>query len=336
MIGRSFAIVAALACPALFAGCNAAVPTGGTGYRTTQGVGHSEPLPENTALPAHDAGPKPRGWLSGAAKTPGRPLLYVAEEAAGEIVIFPERGKLRSPVGTITTGVDDPWGIYVDVHGTLYVANQFANTVTVYPAGATIPSLTLSQDLGRPLYPIADQSGNVFVGNAGDGVGGTVVEYRPGSTSAYTVLHTPGTEVDGMAFDRQGNLYVTYRTPGGFGSIDKFAPGSSQGLVLGMPLNQPQGVVVDNRGNVIAAETGRTSRIDVFPPGRQTPAVTIPLAVTPSELAMPRGDANVYFASESGTVYGCKYPFPTDPNPYPKDEVYAQTQGVALSKSQTI
>lgn len=306
------------------------------------------PMPQGTSIPMHRRGPKRSGWLSPAAKVPGQRLLYVSQEYDNNVVIYPEKGNRKSPIGMITAGVNEPWGLYVDNHGTLYVANQgyyyysSGGTVTAYPAGSTSPSLTFSQDLSRPLYPVVDSNGDVFVSNAGgyyyttSGASyaqcGTVVEYRSGSTSPYQVLQTPGIEADGMDFDRQGNLYVAYRTSDGTGSIEEFVPGSTQGKILGMVLNQPQGVLVDNTGNIVVVETGDTDRIDVFPPGQQTPSAEVPIPNTPNQLAIRETEPRLFIAAEGGTVYGVRYPFlRTHPRTYAKEKLNTVIQGVALS-----
>lgn len=131
------------------------------------------------------------------------------------------------------------------------------------------------------MFPIVDSGGNLWVSNANNG---TVVEYPKGSSRAFQVLQigaspAPAVEADGMDFDTQGNLYVAYRTsyccPGG--SIEEFTPGSTQGTILGMSLNEPQGVIVDKNGNIIVAETGtdpHVDRVDFFPPETTTPTLT--------------------------------------------------------------
>jgi sugar lactone lactonase YvrE len=341
--------VGALIAVGILAGCGASQqPQDETAPNGTQGSVRPatvRPMPQGTSIPVHRRGPKRSGWLSPAAKVPGRRLLYVSQEYASDVVIYPEKGDRRKPIGMITAGVNDPWGLYIDNHGTLYVANQgnyysSTSTVTAYSAGSTSPSLTFSQDLSRPLYPIVDSSGDVFVSNAGGyttsepsyAQGGTVVEYRSGSTSAYQVLQTPGIEADGMDFDQQGNLYVAYRTSDGTGSVEEFAAGSTQGKVLGMSLNQPQGLLIDNVGNIVVVETGDTNRIDVFPPGQQTPSVEVPIANTPNQLAIRQTEPRLFIAAEGGTVYGIKYPFlRTHPRPYVKEKLNSVIQGVALS-----
>ncbi|MGA2758732.1 MAG: hypothetical protein ABSF08_00245 [Candidatus Cybelea sp.] len=340
--------VGALIAVGMLAGCGvlqqAQDETAPSGMRAGSVPAALRPMPQGTSIPVHRRGPKRSGWLSPAAKVPGHRLIYVSQEYDASVVIFPEKGNHQSPVGMITEGVNSPWGLYVDKHGTLYVANQGSyysgtSTVTEYPSGSKSPSVTFSQDLARPMYPIVDSSGDVFVSNAGSYSaygdsygGGTVVEYQSGTTSPYQVLQTPGIEADGMDFDQQGNLYVAYRTSDGTGSIVEFAPGSTQGTVLGMSLNQPQGVLVDNKGNIVVVETGAASRIDVFPPGQQTPSVEVNVANTPNQLATRQTEPRLFIAAEGGTVYGIRYHFlRKHPRAYVKEELGSLIQGVALS-----
>jgi hypothetical protein len=284
-----------------------------------------------TPLPAISHGHKPPGWISNAAKS-GR-VVYVA--ASSEVLIFSEDEHNPKPSGEITNGVDSAYGLCIDRDGSLYVANQTSNTVAVYPRGSANPSLVYTQDLSRPLYPIVDANGNVFVGNASNG---TVVEYLNGSTEVHEVLQTPGTEADGMDFDAQGNLYVAYRGYSGAGSIVKFAPGSTEGQVIGMTLNQPQGVNVSSTGTIMAVETGGTDRIDVFPPGYTLPVLEVGIPQVPTELALTRNEHKLFVSSfQTGQIYVTPYPL-QNPNGSPnvlheKIDVngYGTVQGIALS-----
>lgn len=306
----------------------------------------STPMPRSTWLSTLPNPSKPAGWISPAAKIRGQQLLYVSQYffiisccPEAWVFIYPEEGSHQSPIGAIDVGgLAD--GIYVDVGQNLYVANQL--TVTVYPPGSITPSLTLSQGLARPLYPIVDGSGNVFVSNAQRYYqnGGTVVEYHRGSSTPYQILQTPGIEADGMGFDRQGNLYVAYRAYDGTGSIEEFAPGSTQGKILGMALDQPQGLIVDSAGNILVVETASTGaltpRIDVFAPGQQTPTAEIPIPNTPNQLALRRTEPRLFIAAEGGPVYETRYPFRgKHPRLYVKEELAPPVvNGVALSNGQ--
>jgi DNA-binding beta-propeller fold protein YncE len=293
------------------------------------------PIVEGTPLPFYTPRARTVGTFS---PRFGTAYLYIADEYDSRVDIFPSEGRRQPRVGTITAGIEQPYGIWFD-RGTkaLYVANQTNSTVTAYPYGSTQPSLTYSQDLNRPLYPIVDRNGDLYVSNANNG---TVVEYLAGSTNVYQILQTPGVEADGMALDKNENLYVAYRTcPSGSGSIEKFAPDSTQGHVIGMTLSDPQGVVVDSRGDVVVDETGtvnsRLHRIDVFPPGSKIASleVQMPQGNLPIELVLDCDEKNLYVAGlNSGTVFGAKYPLPGQ-NLFVKDKISVIIQGVTMTNN---
>jgi len=333
----------------LFAGCSGSMQSGqvpsipGDGLQSHSLTGQVSlsPRPEATLLPPRPTGPRPAGWLSESFKNKTNgPLLYVSEEYASEILIYPENGYLSCPIGLITSGINIPYGLYVDKIGNLYVANQ-TGTVTVYPPGSVSPSATYSQDLGRPLYSIVDKFGDLFVGNGNASTdGGTVVEYQAGSTNASNVLQTAGSEVDGMDFDQQGNLYVAYRGGSGLGSVEEFAPNSTQGQILGMALNQPQGLIVDSSSNIVVATTAsNTDDVEVFPPGATSPKVTLKLpgGSVPTQIAMTANQQVLYVTSyPNGYIYYVAYPIKKWSHWRLLDQTpYADNQGIALSNGQT-
>lgn len=296
------------------------------------GVAIPAPVVEGTPLPTYFGVAKRAGKFSPRA---GAAYLYIADQSSNQIDIFPLRGQKDPQVGTITAGIDGPYGLWFDRGAQeLYVANQVNNTVTVYSHGSIQPTRTYTQDLNRPLYPIVDSHGELYVGNANDG---TVAEYLAGSTNVHQVLQTPGVEADGMALDKHEDLYVAYRTsPVGQGSIVEFAPGSTQGQIIGMTLDQPQGVIVDTSGNVVATETGSTNRIDVFPPGSKTASLEVPMPVgsVATELVIDCQEESLYVSGlYSGIVFGVNYPLPGQ-SLFVKDKVSAIIQGVTIDYNQ--
>jgi hypothetical protein len=95
-------------------------------------------------------------------------LLYVgATYYTNAIDIFPLTGPNQQQVGSITNGIDAPWGLSVDSNKSLYVANAGNGTVTVYPYGSSTPSMTYSI-FGAALYALADSAGHVFLSGKGD------------------------------------------------------------------------------------------------------------------------------------------------------------------------
>ena len=150
------------------------VGTAPNGMQSSERPAAVRPMPQGTSIPMHHRGPKRSGWLSPTAKVPGqRRLLYVSQEYDNDVVIYPEKGARRSPIGMITAGVNDPWGLYIDKPryalrcqpGRLLLGLQ--HSYRAYPAGSTTPSAHIFQDLSRPLYPIVDSSGDVLVSHPG-------------------------------------------------------------------------------------------------------------------------------------------------------------------------
>jgi DNA-binding beta-propeller fold protein YncE len=240
----------------------------------------------------------------------------------------------------ITSGVSDPWGLYVDKNGNLYVANQ-TNTVTVYPPGSVYPSATYSQGLCHPLFPIVDRQGDLFVANGRScGSGPATVEYLPGSTNPYHVLQIPATEVDGLDFDGQQNLYVAYCVTSnrGHGSIEKFAPGSPQGQILGMTVHKPQGLIVDAEGNILMVDTSRTTRdVVVYAPGARHPnaRVKLPKGSIPNQIAITKNEDKLFVTSyNDGYVYVTNYPLTRYSTWTVIERPGSIIQGVALSNGQ--
>ena len=285
------------------------------------------------------------GWLSPEARRPNsKALIYVDSSIDlrrgrnDEVLIYSEESP-HTLLGKITDGIDEPWGMYVDKNGTLYVANTHTNTVTAYPAGSLTPSTTWSRGLSSPFYPIVDSKGDLFVSNGN----GKVVEYAHGGANPYRVLQTLGTDATGMDFDRQGNLYVAYgacqSSYSCSASIEEFAPGSTQGKSLGMALTEPQGLIVDKNDNIIVVEvSGET--IDVFRPGAQTPSQVVhtpPLI----QIAINGGETDVFGAQviygQHGVVVWTAYPFSPSSRMHTRFKTPTPTEiyGIALSNGQT-
>lgn len=297
------------------------------------------PAPEGTALPRVRVGPVLPGWLSPEAQKPkSDKLLYVAAETANDVLIYPETSFNHSPIGMISSGVSSPYGLYVDQSENLYVVNDGGPSVAVYAPGSTSASTTYSQGLTRPLYVIADQNGDVFVSNASRGCTTTVVEYQPGSQQPYLTYPIPGPEADGIDFDQQGNLYVAYRscTKHRVGSIVRFAPGSTQGQSLRIRARQPQGLIVDNKGNILLTETDKWATVDFIRPGKRYPEFRLKLPDDePVELAMTADQSKLFVSSYSGYVYETRYPIKANSSWTQVDQVGGTPQGIALSNGQT-
>jgi NHL repeat len=310
----------------LFAGCGGSQQIGQTASPQLQGDSVSTPLPDG-AVSHRASRPLPRYPQT------SQPLLYVGDDGVGAIDIFPLTGPNQQQIGSISKGVDYPWGLSVDANNSLYVANGGSSTVTVYPYGSTRPSMKYSH-LGLALYALPDSTGHVFVSGYNRHHVGHVLELSAGRN--HVIAHVQlGTEADGMAEDGQGNLYVAYRGDGRFhrSSIAEFAPGLKHKRHLRMTIDEPQGLLVDSGGNIVVVESV-ADRIDVFPPGATTPSVTVTIAGIGNlaELAMQNSETTLWVSSEGGLVYSMPYPLTSSTVPTEYEQIPSEdSNGVAVS-----
>ena len=170
--------------------------------------------------------------------------------------------------------------------------------------------MTYSNGVREPLYALADSEGHVFVSGRDPGPHnrGALFEYNAGTN--FPITHTLlGSEDDGMALDGKGNLYVAYRRTGPNCSIAEFGPGLKNKRLLGMTIDQPQGLLVDSAGNLVVVQSGYDN-IDVFPPGATTPSVTVTIRSIGNlaQLAMQNSETTLWVSSEDGYVYSMAYP----------------------------
>lgn len=264
------------------------------------------------------------------ALTTPQPLAYVA--APTEIFVLPETPAQHPiPIATITHGVSFPWGLFVDAKQNLYVVNEYGGSVKKYQSGMLKASATYRKALDRPLYPLVDGAGDLFVSNANNG---TIVEYPVGNVSHPRVLQTDGTEADGMDFDSQGNLYVAYRGGVYGSSIDEFTHGLKRHHRLGMNLGSPQGLAVDSRGTIVVVEDGPTD-IKAFAPGSTTPEVTIDTEQKMTQLVLDQQEDSLFVSGVNGIVYRLAYPLAASESLQIESNAGQSIAGLALTNGQT-
>jgi methionine-rich copper-binding protein CopC len=145
------------------------------------------------------------------------------------------------------------------------VANEGGTTVSIFAAGATTPSTTLT-GLNGPVALAFDSSGNLYVANHG---GTTVSEFAPDATTASATL-TGLSGPDALTFDSSGNLYVTNE---GGTTVSKFAPGATTASATLTGLSGPDALAFDSSGNLYVANFGGTT-VSKFAPASVTAAAT--------------------------------------------------------------
>jgi DNA-binding beta-propeller fold protein YncE len=219
--------------------------------------------------------PHHHGWMARDAN-PKHAWMYVASGLTNPILIY----DLESPVGPrkigeITDGLTRPSGIAVDAQGTLYAANYNQNqpggTVTIYPAGATSPSLTLSQGLSAPLDVKVDTSGNVYVSN--HGTSPSIAVFPPGQTTPSEIITSSLIQAPGsMTLDSSQNLFFG----DGISGVLEIPYGTQQPVSVNLQgLERPGGLTFDPlTGNLFVADL-QLNKVFVYAPNNENAVRTM-------------------------------------------------------------
>ncbi len=249
-------------------------------------------VPMGVPQPAHRTG----GWLSPQAKK-AEHLIYVSDFLANDVEIYPAKGSNPKPIGEITDGIDGPEGSFVDKHGDLFVTNVTNQTVTMYKKGSTTYSLQYT-GFAYPTNVTVDAKGTVYVA---DLVGEKVVEFSKGSTRPKLTIDISYPQ--GVAIDSNDNLYVEYNAGahgGGPGDVNEFAPGSSSGENLNLPIVWGAGDAIDGKNDIVTADQGSGSgnaAVYVFPQGATEPSETIDQGMEdPFRIAFDKPFKHLYVA----------------------------------------
>lgn len=259
--------------------------------------------------------PKRIGWLSQRAKRSHK-LVYVADGITNQILVYPLGEASPQPIGALTDGISEPEGMWVDRHGSLWVANTGTNTVEAFFHNHTKPYLIISQGgFGSTVDVVLDRYGNAYVA----GLSGTVTEYAHGTTTPIETVTTGLYTPIAMTFDKRGFLLVTNVTPFNTSDILRFAPGSTYGVQVPIefPGTRIGGILFDDRGNTYIADQ-RDNEILIYAHGSMTPTSEITEGIAnPTFIAFDK-DFNLYVTDAFSyppeiTVYahGGSYPIET-------------------------
>jgi DNA-binding beta-propeller fold protein YncE len=217
--------------------------------------------------------PWPPALLRPLALSASDPLLYVSGYVNSVVDIY-DLGESGSPlVGTITDGIDGPGGMALDANDTLYVANNVANTVTVYPFGQTQPSLTLSKGLNYPIDIAVARNGDVYVTNRNPP---GIAVYKAGHTRLQRFITNALIEKpEQIFFARKGELYISDDNTG-VSVMQKDGTITSLGLHgLG---SITSGLALDERDGYLFVGDNSSPQIHVFLPGQTSPAYNLSIA----------------------------------------------------------
>ncbi len=232
----------------------------------------------------HAVAQRQGGWMARDADA-RHPWLYVAGYNNSAVFIY-DLAKIGTPqIGEITQGVDGPAGITLDSYGALYVVDQNANSVTIYPAGSTTPTLTLSQGLDFPNSAAIDANGRVYVSSRSS-TPASIVVYPPGSSTPLSTITSPLIQ-DPLqeVFDSVGNLYFTDYSTG----VNEIPAGTQQPQSLGLQgAPSPAGIALDptDRNLFVQNYAPNAYKTLVYAPGSVYPTRTIKNGLAANLLAI--------------------------------------------------
>ncbi len=134
-------------------------------------------------------------------------LVYVSDRTNDLIDVFDRRGHLQY---TITSGLNEPAGLFVDAQHNLWVANPGANDVLVFPRGSMDPARTLN-DSNQPNDVAVCGDGTAFVADSLNQGGIAVYPSHRKAPTRRLIAQQSG--AGGIEFyvtcDEAGNIFAT-------------------------------------------------------------------------------------------------------------------------------
>ena len=183
--------------------------------------------------------------------------LFVSTFASGSSGVVTE---YAPPYTTATTtiasiGSGFPTGLAVAANGTLYIANEYSDTISSVAPPYTGTPQTVISGLTNPGGIVFDASGNLWVANT---YNGDVREYATPYTGGYTDFPLSGYPSD-IAFDSNKNLFVLEYVSS-LPEILEFAPpytGAAIATITGGGAAQA-GITLDPANNLYVADQDST------------------------------------------------------------------------------
>jgi len=224
----------------------------------------------------------------------GAGSVYWANQADGRMFKLPRGSSVPT---LLLSGLQNVVGLSVDAAGNVYYNEYFGGTLNELPAGAGTPRVLMT-GLDFPNFMTVDRSGSSVYFVTGQTCGDKIVKFDVASHALTSLLTAPSPHdtdhgFDGLFINSLGDLYFStcdYLT------INRLPRGSSTPQVIMTVNTRPEGIAVDNAGNVFF--TLYYQSVDVLPVGSSAPII-LATGSTLHQLALDSDD-NVYYTDSAG------------------------------------
>lgn len=229
--------------------------------------------------------------------------LYVSDAGTHEVAVLDN--KTYKEVGTISSGLSNPGGNFLDKAGNLYVAS---GGVQEYSPGGTSPSFTYDAGLSNAIDVSVDTRGNVY---AVDLTSKAVIEYHQQKNAVVSSCSPGGVAVEGVAVDQHHDVFASVYIEG-VAEIIEYAGGlrGCNGTVLGASFKgAPGGMAVDKNDNIIVCAQAVPAVYVIEPPYASLTKMLGSGYADPFHVTLSRNNAVAFVADGiNKAVYVLDYP----------------------------
>jgi hypothetical protein len=170
-----------------------------------------------------------------------------------------------------TVGIN-PYGLFVNIDNTVYVADRSLNSILVWLQGNTNPTSTLSGGLANPFGIFASITGDIYIDNSYSN--GQVDKWSPNGTGNIVTMYVNG-RCYGVFVDIYDNLYcalnnfheVVKRSFNDNANTSTIVAGNGTNGSASNMLNQPRGIFVEINFNLYVADCFN-HRVQLFQAGQ--------------------------------------------------------------------
>ncbi|MBY0505325.1 MAG: IPT/TIG domain-containing protein [Bryobacteraceae bacterium] len=205
---------------------------------------------------------------------------------------------LNYSVRPFITDLMNATGLAFGADGALYISSRYEGII--YQANGTGDLSVYCEGMGTATGLAFDRRGNLFVGDRS----GTIFKISPDRQIYVFATLEPSVAAYHLAFDEDGNLYVSGPTTSSFDTIQRISP-AGEVSVFYRGLGRPQGLAFDADGNLYccASLRGRRGVVRITPAGEAELFLSGPnivgLAFSPSR-AMIVATNNAIFRVDTG------------------------------------